>query len=374
MKTATSQGRILQSMEASPVFDPMVIKSRSGPYNVAFLPKLLEDVSVITEGASHFLVDSNIARLYARPLAPVLSNPNTLIIDATEENKSIEQIIPVIECLVENKVRRGQVLVAIGGGIIQDITCFIASTLLRGVEWRFVPTTLLAQADSCIGSKSSINLGSYKNILGTFNPPKQIWICPAFLDTLEVKDVRSGIGEILKVHAIAGQAAFDKLKDDFDRLIQDRKILLSYIRSALEVKQAYIELDEFDQNIRNIFNYGHSFGHAIESATHFAIPHGVAVAIGMDMANHIAVMRGLLDVSHKQRMHEVLRKNYEDFAKVPIPLDNLMSALMKDKKNTASELVLIFPIGDKAEIQRIQVLPNDVFRSQCEQFIREIQA
>lgn len=356
------------------MFDPMLIQSRSGPYQVSFVPKFLEDIGVVLEGTPHFLVDSNIARLYVKPLALVLANPNTLIIEANEENKSIERIIPVIECLVANKVRRGHVLVAIGGGIIQDITCFIASTLLRGLEWRFVPTTLLAQADSCIGSKSSINLGSIKNILGTFNPPKQIWICPAFLDTLESKDVRSGIGEILKVHAIAGSAAFDKLKGDFDRLVSDRQVLLSYIRAALLIKQSYIEMDEFDQGIRNIFNYGHSFGHAIESATNFGIPHGVAVSMGMDMANHIATVRGLISQEVRDRMHGVLRKNYEDFARVQIPLDNLLSALMKDKKNTATELVLVFPVGDQAKIQRVAVPPDDVFRSQCEEFIQEMQA
>ncbi|MBF0419905.1 MAG: 3-dehydroquinate synthase [Magnetococcales bacterium] len=351
------------------MFETITIQSRSGPYSVSFTPDLLDDIGEVLQGTPHCLVDANIARLYSAPLAAVLAHPNTLIIESTEGNKSINSVIPVIERLVENKIRRGHVLVAIGGGIIQDITCFIASTLLRGVEWRFIPTTLLAQADSCIGSKSSINLGEVKNILGTFNPPKHIWICPAFLDTLEPKEVRSGIGEILKVHAIAGQAAFDNLKKDFGLLAQDRQILLTYIRSALLIKKKYIEIDEFDQGVRNIFNYGHSFGHAIESATHFAIPHGVAVTMGMDIANHIAVLRGLLAASHRDRMHDVFRKNYQDFIHVPIVLEDMLGALMKDKKNTATELMLIFPVGDRAEIQRIGVSPDEIFRGQCRQII-----
>lgn len=356
------------------MFEPMKIQSRSGPYVVSFVPDLLRDIGAILEGTPFFLVDANVARLYAVPLAPVLANPNTIIIEATEENKSIERVIPVIERLVENKIRRGNVLVSVGGGIIQDITCFISSTLLRGVEWRFVPTTLLAQADSCIGSKSSINLGPVKNILGTFNPPSQVWICPAFLDTLNQKEVQSGIGEILKVHAIAGQEAFDKLKADFPRLIPDRQVLLAYIRAALLIKQGYIEIDEFDQGVRNIFNYGHSFGHALESATHFAIPHGVAVSMGMDMANHIAVMRGLLPAEHCDRMHGVLLQNYQNFKDVHIPLDDMLGALMKDKKHTATELMLIFPVGDTAEIKRVGVPPDERFRSHCKQFIEAMQA
>jgi len=356
------------------VFEPMTIQSRSGPYTASFVPDLLRNISPMAQGVPFFLVDANIARLYAEPLAAVLAEPKTIIIEATEENKSIERIIPIIERLVGSKIRRGNELVAIGGGIIQDITCFIASTLLRGVEWRFVPTTLLAQADSCIGSKSSINLGPVKNILGTFNPPSQIWICPAFLDTLALKEVQSGIGEILKVHAIAGQEAFDKLKVDFSRLISDRQVLIAYIRAALLIKQKYIEIDEFDQGIRNIFNYGHSFGHAIESATHFAIPHGVAVSMGMDMANHIAVDRGLLSDQHRDRMHGVLQENYQDFKNIPIPVDLMMGALMKDKKNTATELMLIFPVGDHAEIKRVGVPPDELFRNQCKQFVETLQS
>lgn len=355
------------------MFEPIIIESQSGPYEVAFAPDLLDDITPITSGSPQFIVDANIARLYSGPLASVLRLDTTILIDATEENKSIERVIPVIERLVKNRVRRDHLLIAVGGGIIQDITCFIASTLLRGLEWRFLPTTLLSQADSCIGSKSSINLGTTKNILGTFNPPKRIWICPAFLDTLEFKDIRSGIGEILKVHAIAGKTEFNRLKADFPRLTTDRRVLLRYIQASLLIKKRYIEIDEFDRSIRNIFNYGHSFGHAIESATHFEIPHGVAVTMGMDMANHIAAMRGLLPNEHRDHMHGVLRENYSEFVDVPFQLDDFLSALMKDKKNTATQLMLIFPVGDNAEIQRIGVSPDDSFRDQCEQAMRVLQ-
>ena len=355
------------------MFEPLTVQSRSGPYTVSFVPDLLSNFSATFQEPPIFLVDANIAQLYAGPLAPVLAMSTTIVIEAIEENKSIERIIPVIEHLVKSKVRRSNVLVAIGGGVIQDITCFIASTLLRGIEWRFVPTTLLAQADSCIGSKSSINLGSTKNILGTFNPPSQVWICPSFLDTLSQNELQSGIGEILKVHAIAGLEVFNKLKNDFHDLVSNRPVLLSYIRSALLIKKKYIELDEFDRGIRNIFNYGHSFGHAIEAATHFAIPHGVAVSMGMDMANHIAVMRGLLPEGHRDRMHGLFQENYQNFRHTSIPLEELLEALMKDKKNTSTELMLIFPVGDSAEMERVSVLPDASFRLQCKNFIEMIQ-
>lgn len=350
------------------------IQSHKGIYSVNFDNQLLLNVEPLMEGEPHFLIDANVARLYADKLGAVLNHKNTVLIDATEENKSIERIIPIFERLVANNVRRDQTLVAIGGGIIQDITCFIASTLLRGMAWKFVPTTLLAQADSCIGSKSSINLGKTKNIIGTFNPPNEIFVCTDFLDTLENKEILSGIGEILKVHAIDSAASFDQLSADYDALLTDRNVLLAYIRRALLIKQRFIEVDEFDRGVRNIFNYGHSFGHAIEAATNFGVPHGIAVAMGMDMANRIASLRGLVSEQHYLRMHPVLRKNYAPYAKTAIPLDDLLSALLKDKKNTSTKLVLIFPVGENATIQRVEVISDETFRKQCQQFISEMHA
>ena len=352
--------------------EPLVIQSHRGPYSVVFDDAIPSDLGRLVEGEIHCLIDSNVARFYESALRAILDHPNTVIIEATEENKSIEKTIPVFERLVRNKVRRDHTLVAIGGGIIQDISCFIASTLLRGLSWRFIPTTLLAQADSCIGSKSSINLGATKNILGTFNPPQRIVIHAGFLETLERKDIQSGIGEIIKVHAIDGIAAFDRLAGDFDRLFGDRAVLLGYIRAALLIKQRFIEEDEFDRGIRNIFNYGHSFGHAIESATHYGVPHGIAVTIGMDMANYLAAKRNLLPVEHYHRMHPILRKNYGKYAKAPILLDEMLSALMKDKKNTSTMLGLVFPVGEQAAIQRVQVAPDEMFRSQCAEFFAGI--
>jgi 3-dehydroquinate synthase len=351
------------------VSDELVVQSHRGPYTVHFDDTPVSNPGRFLEPPPHFLVDANIARLYHAELGAILEHPNTIVIEATEDNKSIERTIPVFQQLVANAVRRDQTLVAIGGGIVQDICCFIASTLLRGLPWRFIPTTLLAQADSCIGSKSSINLGPTKNILGTFNPPRDVCIHAGFLETLERKDIRSGIGEIIKVHAIAGVDAFDRLAAEFEVLTTDRSVLQRYVRSALGIKRRYIEEDEFDRGIRNVFNYGHSFGHAIESATCYGIPHGIAVSIGMDMANFIAVERGALPRTHYHRMHVVLRRNYEDYASTPIAVDAMLSALMKDKKNTATMLGLILPVGDHASIQRVQVPMDDAFRSQCAQFL-----
>ena len=340
------------------------IQSHKGIYEARFTPDLLNDPSVLLEGEPHFIVDSNIARLYSKQLHNVLSHPNVILVDATEQNKSLESASRIITELVAQKTRRNHHLVAIGGGIIQDLVCFIASTLLRGVSWQLVPTTLLAQADSCIGSKSSINVGDAKNIVGTFYPPTKIFIDQNFLRTLHQNEIRSGIGEILKVHAIDSAESFNKVATSLDSLTHDLDALSPFIYSALNIKKRYIEVDEFDEGVRNIFNFGHSFGHAIESATNFGVPHGVAVTMGMDVACQIAASRDLLPISESNRMRAALKLNYLPFVDVQIPLDASMIALLKDKKNSTTELGLILPVGQDANIEKVMVPPNDEFVEQ----------
>lgn len=356
--------RTSRSTVDSHVPENLQITSHKGEYSVRFDDRLETVATTLIDGNSHFIIDANVARLHGNVLRVPLAGPRTIVIEATEENKSIERIVDVMRILVEHKLRRDHQLVAIGGGIIQDITCFVASTMLRGVRWKLVPTTLLAQADSCIGSKSSVNLGSAKNILGTFNPPDEIAICGQWLDTLPEKDIRSGIGEIIKVHAIDSAAAFDRLAQDYESLLTERPVLLHYVERALAIKKRYIEVDEFDQGVRNIFNYGHSFGHAIESATEFAVPHGIAVTMGMKIANSVASQRGLLSEAHDARMGPMLARNYRGFESVAIPFETMLSALAKDKKNTSSQLVVILPVGTEAAIQKVAVDNDAVFQQQ----------
>jgi 3-dehydroquinate synthase len=346
------------------VSDTLTVQSHKGPYTVHFGDGPLKDAAKFPEGLTHILVDANVARLYQSSLRMWLDRSTTVVMEAFEDNKSLEGLVPLFHQLVKNGIRRDHTLVAIGGGIVQDAACFMASTLLRGLPWQFVPTTLLAQADSCIGSKSSINLGGRKNLLGTFYPPQSVFVDAAFLNTLEPKDIRSGVGEIAKVHAIAGSDAFDRFAADFERLFTDRAVLDRYIRAALAIKQAYIEKDEFDQGIRNIFNYGHSFGHAIESAANYAVPHGIAVAMGMDAANALSVARGLTPASNYSRMHEPLRALYSDFRGVRLSLDAVLAAMMSDKKNTSSALGVILPIGPFAAIERRLIERDDTLVNQ----------
>lgn len=348
--------------------ESLTIQSHTGPYTAFFDEGGFASLAERDPAATHYLVDGRVADLHADELAVVLESPSVLRIDATERAKSLEEFPDYVRHLVGHGVRRGHVLVAIGGGILQDITCFLAATLLRGLEWRFFPTTLLAQADSCIGSKSSINVGDIKNILGTFTPPAEVVVVPHVLETLDEEDRRSGIGEMLKVHAIDGPASFDAIAGDYDRLLSDRPTLARYIRRSLEIKKQLIEVDEFDRGPRNVMNYGHSFGHAIESATHFGVPHGIAVTIGMDMANWTAGQLDAQTRAHFERMHPTLAANYRGYEDTEIPVDSLLSALSKDKKNRGATLRLVLPDRDGRIRLQDQVLDTQ-FEEICTAYL-----
>lgn len=350
------------------VSENLIIQSHRGPYEVRFVEDALAPFRDRVPDNFHFLVDNRVADLYRAEMEGVLSAASVLRIEATEPNKSLEAMPAYVHHLIARRVRRGHVLVAIGGGIIQDITCFLAATMLRGLPWHFIPTTLLAQADSCIGSKSSINAGDVKNILGTFTPPARIDVSTRFLETLDEKDVRSGVGEMLKVHAIDGPASFGEIARDYESMLRDDAVMMRYIRRSLEIKKGIIEVDEFDRGVRNVMNYGHSFGHAIESATDFAIPHGIAVTIGMDMANYTAMRTGRASEVPFQSMHPTLRANYRGYEEYSVPMDRFLNAIARDKKNLDAQLTLILPNGD-GRVGIVQQPNDEAFRAICSDYL-----
>lgn len=352
--------------------ETLVIQSHTGSYQVEFAAGGLEALDAAIPAGAHFIIDRRVAELHGARMPRILAHASVLLIEATEEAKSLERFSAYVEHLVSRQVRRDQVLIAIGGGITQDITCFLAATLLRGMDWWFLPTTLLAQCDSCIGSKSSINCGSVKNVLGTFTPPRRVVIDSRFLETLDERELRSGVGEMLKAHAIEGPDAYDGLAADYDGLFRDPAVMQRRIRASLAIKQRFIEADEFDRGIRNVFNYGHSFGHAIETATNFAVAHGVAVSMGMDMANYVAAALGHSSDEPFCRMHPVLARNYRAEAAVAVDHDKLFAALGKDKKNVGSGSVTLILPDRAGRVARGVHADDQRFRDACRAFLDDV--
>lgn len=357
-------------MGGLPVHNELTIKSGMGEYKIEVVENVFSKLSDYPIEKTQFIVDRNVYRLYKNQFDQNLSQHKMIFVDAFESNKNVDKVSYYVKELVENQVKIDHCLIAIGGGITQDITCFLASTLFRGMSWQFVPTTLLAQADSCIGSKSSINVGEFKNLMGTFYPPKNILLDISFLNTLEKKDVLSGIGEILKVHMIKGISYFEAAAAKYDEMIVSQKILLGFIWNSLLYKKELIEVDEYDRGPRNVMNYGHSFGHAIETATNFGLPHGIAVSLGMDMANYQSFRMNRVSEAQFLNWHSCLKKNYKDYVNVNISVDNFLSAISKDKKNIGSDLALIL-VQDAGKIEKIRVPKDELFQNNCQTFFND---
>jgi len=328
----------------------LTIKSAFGDYAVHDFASLADALSEAAATSNIvFLIDSNVEDLYSEEIGARVSPDKRVALVATEEQKSLERLSPVfIECISKGLKRDGH-LVVVGGGVLQDIGCFVASVLFRGLSWTFVPTTLLAQADSCIGSKSSINVGPYKNQIGTFYPPRRVLMVADTRRTLPWDEIRSGLGEIIKLQLIAGPQAYAELCADLANVTPDsgHDIVSKWVGRSLSVKKAFIEEDEFDRGKRNILNYGHTFAHAFESVTNYAIPHGIAVIIGILAASYLSSQIGWL----AEADYRDLKKNLHDWCKpygrhlTGLRAGDLVRIIKHDKKNTASDVNCILTKG-----------------------------
>ncbi len=340
----------------------MKIASARGFYEATFVNDFTVPLKKIACDGAVAVVDSVVAARYRRALGAALGKTPLIAIRADENTKTLDGGKALIEGLVARGFRRNQRIIAIGGGVVQDVVGFSASVLYRGVEWVFFPTTLLAQADSCIGSKTSINLASRKNLVGTFYPPRAIYLDQRFLETLSVDDIKSGIGEMFHFYLYADSPYFNRLISNYQTLLKNRKLLSPYIRESLAIKKAVVEADEFDRGERNKFNYGHTFGHALESATNYGIKHGQAVTVGMDLANYISYKTGLMDEAVFRKLHAALTLNFPAEPLRALPLDRYFTALSKDKKNIGANIGCILAAGPGKLVKK-QIPADAGFRS-----------
>ena len=207
------------------------------------------------------IIDENLVQKHKRLCQ---SSSNFIAIEAKEENKDLTNIPNIISEIKKFSLRKDSILIGVGGGIIQDITCFISSIYMRGINWVYIPTTFLGICDSCIGGKSSINVNGIKNLVGNFNPPKEIVIDFSFLESLNDSMIDSGLCEALKICFAYHE---NRVLQCFNNFLTNKEVdyLENITALSLETKKWFIEKDEFDKNERKLLNFGHTFGHAIES-------------------------------------------------------------------------------------------------------------
>jgi 3-dehydroquinate synthase len=341
----------------------MEIQSKSHPYTVEEFPDLRAALRDFPQKPGVFcLADKRVYELYREDFEAALPSVKILPVEATEDQKSFEQLAPIFVWLLQNGLRRDGCLLVVGGGVLQDIGCFIASVLFRGLRWELVPTTLLAQCDSCIGSKSSINIESYKNQIGTFYSPHRVCLVYSVLKTLPWDEMRSGLGEAIKLHLLTSEKDFQELMGDLDSLPGNEQVLPKWIRHSLEIKKVYIEKDEFDKGVRNLLNYGHTFGHAYESASHYGIPHGIGVTLGMLTATFVSAKLGWVSHDYFKDLRNRLRPWYQPYESKlkALDLEKILGAIKHDKKNTREAVNCILTRGagkmDKSPVNLEQQL------------------
>jgi 3-dehydroquinate synthase len=270
-----------------------------------------------------------------------------------EEYKTLETVENILDQLFEYQLDRKSLLIAFGGGVIGDMTGFTASLYQRGIDFIQVPTTLLSQVDASVGGKTGVNNKYGKNLIGAFYQPKAVYINPEFLETLPSREFAAGVAEIVKM-AVMFDAEFFNFLGNAD--FHDEAVLKEMIRRSVELKAWVVNQDEKEAGIRAVLNYGHTFGHVIENETGYnTYLHGEAVAIGMVMANELAVELGLFERAEADRVKKLLEE-----ASLPTDykikdVDSFYDHFFLDKKSAKGSIKFILPngMGDHKIIQDV---------------------
>jgi len=273
-----------------------------------------------------------------------------IFVESHEGNKSLETCIEILEQLNTLGANKATTLVALGGGIIQDIATLVSSLYMRGIRWIYFPTTKMSQLDSCIGGKSSINLRGKKNLVGNIYPPSSIHHDFTFDATLSKPALASGYLEAVKISFAHSQNGFLQhllITQNYEHILEIQTLELTEL--VLSQKKHFIEQDEFDQGIRQLLNFGHTFGHALESASSYSIQHGLAIGLGMIMAiNHPLSQKSDRSKKLENTIWNILRfAGSESVTSVfNIEEDDFISAFLSDKKHKNGNFSIIVPCAD----------------------------
>lgn len=322
----------------------IVIKKNSTEFLTEFLAqKNYSKIFIIT--------DENVAKLHLAKLPKA----ETIIIPAGEQTKSFAFLEKICEEILAKGIDRKSLIIAFGGGVVGDLSGFIASILLRGIDFIQIPTTLLAAVDSSVGGKTAINSKAGKNLVGSFYQPKLVLCDLEILKTLPQRELRSGYAEVVKYGFIRDKNFFEFLEKNHSKIFaHDEEFLEKIISRSCELKAEIVGRDEHESGERMLLNFGHTFGHVFETETGYSdeLLHGEAVALGMAMAAKMSQNLGFIDAKTSQRIvshlencgfvtdPKKLRKNWNE--------ENLLKHLAKDKKNESKNLtfILLKEIGD----------------------------
>lgn len=333
------------------------IQLSGGSYNIIIDHGLIKEIgfaiSKIYNGDKIAIItDDNVNKYYGDIVEKSLKakgyNTLKIVIPPGEKSKSVESLLKLYSDLLEFKINRGNLIVALGGGVVGDLTGFCASTLLRGIPFIQIPTSLLAQIDSSIGGKVAVDLPQGKNLIGSFYHPKAVYIDPEVLNTLDKKFINDGLGEVIKYGLIKDVNLFSRLEKikDYKELMESMDYI---IYTCCNIKKEVVQRDEKDMGERMILNFGHTIGHAIEKLQNYTgLSHGEAVAVGMYKITMKSEELGISKAGLSEKIKSLLIKFNLPYEEDNFAKNELLEAINFDKKNINKNinLVLIKDIGE----------------------------
>ena len=333
-------------------------KKSSASYEIRIGYKIIDRIALIiaknfSAGRYVLITDNSVGSLYAKQMMDSFKdvglNINLLEFPAGESSKNINTVQDIVGKLLELGADRGTMLIALGGGVVGDMVGFIASIYMRGIPYIQIPTTLIGQVDSSIGGKTAIDLPHGKNLLGTFHQPCSVFVDLFFLETLPQKELNNGLAEIIKYGIIDDEKMFRMLEENMEAIKnRDSVLLTKIVENCCRIKKSIVEIDEKEQGLRRLLNFGHTLGHAIEAVSKYTISHGEGVALGMIAAARISQKKKYLDIAQVKRIEEIIQR-----AALPVKIprdfsaDEIISRLAMDKKKKDDivHFVLLKKIG-----------------------------
>jgi len=344
---------------------PIELESnRDIKYNIKIdrLPKLNFNtkVAIITNPTiSKLHLETLLQRVNAKELY-------TITIPDGEEYKNLKTVERILDELFENKLDRKSLIIAFGGGVVGDISGFSASIYQRGIDFIQIPTTLLAQVDSSVGGKTGVNNRFGKNLIGSFYQPKAVYIDIDFLKTLPKREFNAGVAEIIKMAVMFDRDFFEFLEQNS---LDNRQNLTSAIANSVKIKASVVNQDEKESGIRAVLNYGHTFAHVIENETNYKkYLHGEAVAIGIVMANKLALKLKLISKEEADRVENLLKKYNLPTDYIIEDVDKFYEKFFLDKKSSNNQIKFILPkgIGDFKIVENID---QNIIKSVLDEYV-----
>lgn len=311
------------------------------------------------------VTDTNVEKLYADEVNNLLCldgyDSSVYAFTAGEENKTMDTILGICGACIQNGLDRKSMIIALGGGVVGDMAGFAAAIYMRGIDFVQIPTTLLSQSDSSVGGKTGIDFMDSKNILGAFHQPRLVYINVATLKTLPNEQFVSGMGEVIKHGIIRDASFFEYLEANSDSVkALDADTLIKMDKINCGIKAAVVEQDEKENGLRAILNFGHTIGHAVESAYDFKMTHGECVGIGMIAASRIAERRAMIDADTRERIENALSLyGFRTRAMLP-PKDKVIEFMQKDKKKIAGKLKFVLPTAIGTVTQTTDVTREEI--------------